>query len=122
MPTIKVPRAFYVKERQQVYTNWRQAFWRELLQNSVDAGAQRIEVNLQEKVVNEKYATTVSFLDDGPGMTRDVLERVYMTLGASEKGSWAAGGFGRARILTCFSHPQPDVSPGLAGEGEGGDI
>lgn len=137
MPTIKVPRSFYVKERTQVYSNWQQGFWRELIQNSVDAGSKRLDITLEgrgqkmrmaiideptrlmfgfpghelrEEMGSISTETTapqclISFQDDGPGMTRDVLERVYMTLGASEKGQGAAGGFGRARILTCFSHP-----------------
>lgn len=135
MPTIRVPRSFYEKERSQVYSNWTQAYWRELIQNSVDAGAKKISIGIQMRgrramaakflpslgfmptsfsmaalnepvpVVESSDKCLIDFLDDGPGMSRDVLERVYMTLGASEKGENSTGGFGRARILTCFSHP-----------------
>lgn len=110
---IKVPYEFFVKERNQVYSPWRKAFWRELIQNSVDAGAKNIKVYLRpfeptekDRLIGVEIATTVSFSDDGPGMSRDVLEQVYMSLGATTKGTENVGGFGRARILTCFSHPR----------------
>lgn len=119
MPTIKVPRSFYVKERTQVYGSWQEAFWRELIQNSVDAGSTELKIELQHSAtmytpehpwspgefLDPQPMLRVSFQDNGPGMTKQVLEDVYMTLGASFKGEGAAGGFGRARILTCFSHP-----------------
>lgn len=97
---IKLDRDFFKRERQQVYDHWQEAYWRELIQNSVDANARRINIVLGTY-------PTVSLHDDGTGMTLDVLERVYMTLGRTTKGedSDGVGGFGRARILTCFSHP-----------------
>lgn len=117
MPTIKVPHSFFVKERQQVYTDWRGAFWREFIQNSLDAGATKIDFTLgvleqdpkTEKlnaiIGSQRLMVTVE--DNGPGMSRDVLENVYMSLGASTKEQTGSiGGFGRARILTCFSHPR----------------
>jgi hypothetical protein len=42
---------------------------------------------------------------DGPGMTRETLERVYFVVGETTKAGGASiGGFGRARVLTCFGH------------------
>jgi hypothetical protein len=45
------------------------------------------------------------FADNGPGMTRHTLETIYFSIGAStkENDSSKIGGFGRARILTCFA-------------------
>jgi hypothetical protein len=37
-------------------------------------------------------------------MSRETLRDVYFQLGASTKGADDIGGFGRARMLTCFSH------------------
>jgi len=100
MPSITVPKEFFVKER-RMYSYWQQAFWREFFQNSVDAGSTKIDVRLS---VNSDYAVEVVFTDNGCGMDRDTLERVYFRLGASTKsGADMVGGFGRARILTCFS-------------------
>lgn len=100
MPSITVPKEFFVKER-RMYSYWQQAFWREFFQNSVDAGSTKIDVRLS---VNSNYAVEVVFTDNGCGMDRDTLERVYFRLGASTKsGADMVGGFGRARILTCFS-------------------
>ena len=46
------------------------------------------------------------FHDDGPGMTREVLDNVYFAVGATTKsGPTQIGGMGRARILTCFAIP-----------------
>lgn len=100
MPSISVPNSFFVSERNTIYNDWRSAFWRELLSNAIDAGSSRIMV--QTKFDAGKLRVDV--VDNGSGMSRDVLENVYMKLGASTKGGTdAIGGFGRARILTCFS-------------------
>lgn len=100
MPSISVPNSFFISERNTIYNDWRAAFWRELLSNAVDAGSSRIMI--QTKFDAAKLRVDV--IDNGSGMSRDVLENVYMRLGASTKGGGEAiGGFGRARILTCFS-------------------
>lgn len=100
MPSISVPNSFFVSERNTIYNDWRAAFWRELLSNAIDAGSTRVMI--QTKFHEGKLRVDV--IDNGNGMSRDTLETVYMKLGASTKGgSDAIGGFGRARILTCFS-------------------
>jgi hypothetical protein len=105
MPHIQIPKLFLKNERHQLYANWPPAFWRELVQNGVDAGAINITIRLTE----EENLVHVYFGDDGPGMTREVLESVYFRLGETTKlpddavHSSFVGGFGRARILTCFS-------------------
>jgi len=101
MPSVSIPKSFFVKER-RMYSRWQFAFWREFFQNSVDAGAERIDVDLTQDPITR--IITVTFTDDGCGMTRDVLENVYFSLGGTTKGHGdQVGGFGRARILTCFS-------------------
>jgi len=132
---------FFVKERDSAYSNWPYAFWRELIQNSVDAGATEIRIKgiieVTEPYLEPPSATNgdalpddeviyhnfpiekladhkikrdqdahlyLEVLDNGCGMSRDTLENVYLRLGASSKaGPGSVGGFGRARMLTCFA-------------------
>jgi len=95
-----VPKEFFVKER-RMYANWQFAFWRELFQNSIDASSSNIKINITDK---GNGLIGVDFEDNGNGMSREVLENVYFKLGASTKSDGSTvGGFGRARILTCFS-------------------
>lgn len=99
--TVQMPIEFFRKERTSVYSQWHVAFWRELFQNSIDAGAKNISI----KMDSEDDHVRVIFKDDGCGMDLRILEDVYFKLGASTKDEddGAVGGFGRARILTCFS-------------------
>jgi hypothetical protein len=96
---INIDKSFFAKERTQSYSDWRAAFWRELLANSLDPG-----VNTTQIFVTETPGE-ITFSDNGTGMSRDVAENIYMTLGRSSKDmdSEGIGGFGRARILTCFA-------------------
>lgn len=122
MPSISVPPSFFISERNSVYANWRSAFWRELLSNSLDAGASRIRIRTAFR--DDKLAVDV--IDNGHGMTREVVEQVYMRLGASTKdGSDGIGGFGRARILTCFSQDSYSIRSSdflVTGQGASYDI
>lgn len=99
--TVRVPLEFFRKERNTVYSNWRIAFWRELFQNSIDAGSSLIDISIEEIDFGN---CKITFADNGHGMTNEVLEDVYFKLGATTKeNSDSVGGFGRARILTCFA-------------------
>lgn len=100
MPHLVVPHEFFIKERRQLYRDFTTALWRELLQNSVDAGARAIAVSLRPLAGGD---VRITFADDGRGMDRRTLEEVFFRLGASTKGQGDIGGFGRARLLTCFS-------------------
>jgi hypothetical protein len=85
----------------RAYSDFKAAFWRELVQNAVDAGASAIKITLE----NRDGKCFVSFLDNGPGMDLQTLENVYFVVGETTKtGPNSIGGFGRARILTCFAH------------------
>lgn len=106
MPTISLSPSFFTKEL-HAYSDWRSAFWRELLQNSVDAGASKIQVTLRP----EGGGCVATFQDNGPGMTLETLEQVYFVVGETTKiGGDSIGGFGRARILTCFGHDSWKIS------------
>ncbi len=98
MKQVQVPKDFFVKER-RMYSQWQFAFWRELFQNAIDAGSTQIQIKLS----SQDNVISVVFDDNGHGMTREILESVYFCLGASSKSGGTVGGFGRARIITCFS-------------------
>jgi len=102
--TISISPKFFVNERNN-YSSWGMAFWRELFQNSVDAGASRIDIN----VVQDGDAAIVEFEDNGCGMSKDVRDNVYFRLGETTKTGDEIGGFARARILTCFSHRRYEI-------------
>lgn len=100
MSQITISKRFFEVELKN-YSDWKRAFWRELFQNSVDAGSTEIHVNITQGPKGD----VVSFQDNGPGMTRETLENVYFQLGETTKISTdTVGGFGKARILTCFAH------------------
>jgi Histidine kinase-, DNA gyrase B-, and HSP90-like ATPase len=101
MPTISLSSSFFTKEL-QAYSDWRSAFWRELVQNAVDSnGSTKIQITVRP----EGEGCVVTFNDNGSGMTRDTLEHVYFVVGETTKsGAGSVGGFGRARVLTCFGH------------------
>lgn len=110
MPSVSVPHEFFIKERSQIYADWPTAFFRELLQNSIDAGAGVIQVKIEP--TDEPMKARVFFKDDGCGMSREVLEEVFFALGKTTKGSDAVGGFGRARLLTCFGQHAYEIEVG----------
>lgn len=100
--TLEIPKAFFVSER-RVYANWPEAFWRELLSNSLDAGASRIRIHARP---DADGGAAITVADNGSGMDLTTAESVYLKLGGSAKQHGSIGGFGRARILTCFSAEQ----------------
>lgn len=97
---VKIGPKFFENEL-RVYRDWGLAFWRENLQNSVDAFASRIDIQIT--AINDQQVRCV-IADNGCGMTKEQLESIYFVLGETTKSGIASiGGFGKARILTCFS-------------------
>jgi hypothetical protein len=85
----------------QNYSDSRLAIWRELVQNSIDAGATTMEASVEEI----EGAIRIRFQDNGRGMSLETLENVFFRLGETGKaeGGDSVGGFGKARILLCFA-------------------
>jgi hypothetical protein len=109
---LSVGKDFLRGERDQYYNDFTIAFWRELFQNSVDAGATDISIDIEERQPRRyggqdgpEKVTNICFTDNGHGMTAEVLNDVYFKMGRSTKkdDGGSIGGFGRARIMTCFS-------------------
>lgn len=115
MKQVKVPKSFFAKAKRE-YRSWRQAWWREALQNSLDAGADTIAISMAES----HGLLTISFGDNGSGMTLEVLEDVLMAMGGSLKEDGDIGGFGYAKNLLFFSQHAYKIRTGnclLVGEG-----
>lgn len=99
MAQVKVPNEFFAKSKLE-YADWRWAFFRELIQNSYDAGASNIDFTIS----SESDAYVIKCVDNGSGMNRDILENVLLCLGGSKKENNAVGGFGYAKSLLFFAH------------------
>lgn len=97
---LQISPRFFKQERNN-YSDWGFAFWRELTQNAIDARSYNIKIN----VFQEGNVADISFEDDGCGFDRNVRDSVYFNLGETSKTDTSTiGGFGKARIITCFSH------------------
>lgn len=78
------------------YDDWQLKWWREAIQNSVDAGARNIDLGVQP----QNGAHLVWADDDGSGMDEDTLINKFLVLGGTTKIlGGTAGGFGKAKEL-----------------------
>jgi hypothetical protein len=135
--TIILDKSFFIKERDTSYDWWQLAWWREQFQNSTDAGAKNIRITLKEEEArggfseylgsDYKNVVRVVFADDGCGMSRNTLQNVFFKPGRSTKVGDAGmvGGFGRARLMTCFAQDRYSIltkNSFVLGNGEKFDI
>lgn len=79
------------------YRDWREKWWREAIQNAVDAGATQIDCRVEQ--VPEGMAVSCS--DNGRGMDADTIENKFLVGGETTKtgAGGEAGGFGKAKEL-----------------------
>lgn len=96
-PSIGISREFFTTVLKE-YDDWPEKWWREAIQNSVDAGATNIECAVTE---NPDGTWTASMTDNGGGMTEDVLINKFLMLGGTTKvgTGGTSGGFGKAKEL-----------------------
>lgn len=87
------------------YSNWKMAWGREAGQNSLDAGASRIDVTIEE--IGDE--TIVIWADNGCGMTRDIILGKFMAVGGSQKANGNTGGFGIAKLILAFAHKRYEI-------------
>jgi len=81
------------------YEDWQSAWWREVLQNSVDAKAANVWLIFRRA----EDGFVVGCEDDGVGMTKDQLLANFLALaGTGKKGVRATGGFGKAKEIILF--------------------
>jgi hypothetical protein len=85
----------YYSSALKTYQDWEEKWWREAIQNSVDAGASRVDCLVEP--VPEGFA--VSCTDDGRGMTIEIMDKFLKLGGTSKGGGGSTGGFGKAKEL-----------------------
>ena len=92
----------HFKKSKLEYSNWMQAIFREAIQNSVDAGANILNIDYFK---DEDNNLNLTFKDNGSGMSLDILLNVLLTMGGSKKDNDdAIGGFGYAKSILFFAH------------------
>lgn len=97
--TFRIGAEYYTKVLNE-YADWREKWWREALQNAVDAGATRIACDVVEGKVDGVSVWQVSCDDNGAGMDEDTLINKFLVLGGTTKtGETTTGGFGVAKSL-----------------------
>lgn len=91
---------YFVRELND-YDNWPEKWWREAIQNAVDAGASRIDCRVSK---GDGDFFIVECEDNGSGMDEDTLLNKFLMLGGSQKPAvaGATGGFGKAKVLLLF--------------------
>ena len=92
---IRIGREFFTTALRD-YEDWPEKWWREAVQNAVDAGA----CNITCAVEHHPGGVAVSCEDDGSGMDEDVLINKFLVLGGTTKVTGeTTGGFGKAKEL-----------------------
>lgn len=97
----------WLESRTKQYRDWRTAWWREAIQNSIDPGtgaATRVDLRC-EQMADGNWLVSCS--DNGNGMTREQVEdpdKGFLVFGGSGKtaSSSSIGGFGEAKELLVF--------------------
>ena len=97
---VKVSGEYFMKMAKADYRDYRQALWREIYQNSIDAGSRNITVTWNEE------ERSITILDDGCGMDLETLTEKLLALGGSKKAEGATGAFGKAKELELFAHKE----------------
>ncbi len=77
------------------YRHWQEAWFREVVQNSLDAEATRIDFTTRKSGAN----LILTARDNGVGMREWTLLNKFLVLGATSKGAESIGGFGEAKKL-----------------------
>lgn len=129
---VKDPDDYYRKEL-KTYSDWRQAWPREVGQNSIDAGATEILITVKASPdrVKDAYgretdSCIITWADNGSGLYREkengdiVLISGFLTLGGSDKDGSGVGGFGWAKKLIAFAMCSYEIHTGyirLKGKG-----
>lgn len=100
MPQVAIPASHFTQSVRRHYNRPDVALVRELIQNAVDAGATEIKFNLIEN--GDKWHLTC--LDNGCGMTKEIMVKALLTMSGSFKGPNSIGGFGAAKEIILFQH------------------
>jgi len=101
MPTVNIPKTFFFEEAKKEYYNYQERLVCEIIQNSYDAGATRIDINID----NLSY----EIIDNGKGMTKERMVDALLTMGGSQKENDSTGGFGAAKKIVLFAHKNYEI-------------
>ena len=100
---IKVDFNYFKTCAKREYTQNLPVIWiREALQNSTDAGAENVWIELTDD--------EITFTDDGKGMDSNIINNKLLTLGGSQKDAGAVGGFGKAKEVLFFCHSEWSIT------------
>lgn len=101
------------------YADWREKWWREAVQNSVDAGATKISCIVDER----GDSILVACEDNGAGMDEETILDKFLVLGATTKTlGTTTGGFGKAKELLLLPWMRWSIQSGnVLVEGEGAE-
>lgn len=99
--TIVIPPGYFIRAVKQEYSNYKEALWRELFQNSLDANATVMEIQIHDQ--------GFTFEDNGTGMDESTLINGMLTLGGSVKSEDSTGGFGQAKNLLTLCHENYEI-------------
>ena len=94
---VSIPASHFSKSVKRFYGDPDTAIIREVVQNSVDAGATEIRITVTE-------VGTLRVTDNGRGMTEQVVRDGLLTYSGSVKDAGAVGGFGVAKEIILFQH------------------
>jgi hypothetical protein len=116
---VALPNEYFAKSKLE-YSDWRWALFRELIQNSYDAKASRIDFEIG--LIENRGTIYIECSDNGAGMTEDVLVNKLLSMGGSYKPEGGIGGFGYAKVLLYFAHRSYRIrTQDQLVEGNGGD-
>lgn len=91
----------YFKKTINEYQDWEFAFFRETGQNACDAKAK----NVRYQIIEDNDYIKVICEDDGKGMSKNILLEKFLVMGGSYKEEGSVGGFGYAKSIILFCHP-----------------
>ena len=108
----------FFRKAKSDYSNWKFAFVREIMQNSIDSGATEIRINIK----NQMPDLEITVQDNGKGMNEDILRNKLFSLGSSGKDfANTTGGFGRAKEILYFANKSFQIhTNNLLVNGQGG--
>ena len=99
---------FFAKAKND-YACWKWALVREFMQNSLDCGSKKIQIDVRF----ENGETFLTVFNDGEPMTEQIITEKLLSLGSSGKGfQGTVGGFGKAKELLYFCHKNYSIRTG----------
>ena len=135
--TISMNRRYYTNVTESYGYSWQECWWREAIQNAMDAKARNItltiEADTSQDSVDAGLAYKISCEDDGSGMDMRTVMSKYLIVGATTKEDKQlgqqkgedSGGFGVAKMLLLLPwmrwelHTQDNLVYGDGGDFEG---